>query len=169
MKQLHGNGIKILNIFNVFEISMLIYFWLIEIGIYGLIIMDEYKNNSLYWVSFISLIFIPIICMGEGYDFSMRASIPCLIVCMYFIIDFLLNKNIKEKAKKYILIILLCIGAITSLFEYARAIYVVSATKNIRAVADEIVSFSGFDSKFLPNFLATNVSETSIFFKYMVK
>lgn len=152
------------------EISKLIVFWFLEIGLYAIPMIKTYKKLALFWVSFIILIFIPLFKIGGGLDFSMRASIPALIVCMIFVIDFLLNQPTENnKIKKYIIIGLLVIGSITPLFEYGRAISKVIETKNIRAVADSIVTYSDKPKSDYSNFLAENSRDKSIFLKYLIK
>lgn len=167
-----SNGIVLIrDIMTTEGIALLISFWILEIGIYGILIYEEYKKDALFWVSFLSLIIIPLFSIGGALDFAMRGSIPCLTICMFYVIDFLINKCKREKIEitKNILVVLLIIGAVTPIYEYSRGIKTVINEKNVRAVADDIITFSDKNPEEFANFLAESPQETSIFFKYIAK
>jgi len=165
------NGLRFLSeLSSMSDLMDLLIFWFLEIGIYFVVLCKNYKKSSLFWVSFISLIFIPLFTIGSERDFAMRASIPCLFVSMIFVIDFLLNKSYENnKISKILIVSCLVIGMITPLFEYARAVKEVAENGKIRLVADEIVTFSDKEpERLFKNFMAQNNSD-SIFIKYLKK
>lgn len=161
---------------NVDGILHLLFFWFIEIGIYGLIIFHRYKKNGLFYISFLSLIFIPLFRIGYGSDFSMRASIPILFVCMYFVIDYINNElefidkqKVIINIKCLLLIITLVLGMFTPLVEYYRAFKTIKDNRKISMVADNIITISDKNPNNFQNFLTLNPKESSIFFRYLSK
>lgn len=166
-----NNGFRILsNLCTTEGIFKLLVFWFLEIGIYGIIIFSKYKKNGLFYASFLSLLFIPLFAIGGAYDFAMRASIPSITICIYFVIKYLIDsiESNRFKYKEIILISIIILGSITSLFEYGRAINTIRETKNIRAVADRIGTFSDKNPDEYTNFMTKEPQET-IFFNYVVK
>ena len=144
-------------------------FWFLEVGIYGIVLFKNYKKTPIYWVSVVGSIFIPFFALGHNSDFTMRGSIPFLMVVMVLAIDLLMNKfEETKKLIKYALIVLLIIGAMTPGYEFYRAISTVVDSKTIFCVADGIKTFSNKNPAFYTNFLAEN-SEDSVFVKYLVK
>ena len=165
------NGFRILSKLCTTEgIFRLLVFWFLEIGIYGIIIFPKYKKNGLFYASFLSLLVIPLFAIGGAYDFAMRASIPSITICIYFVIKYLIDsiENNNLRYKEIVLISVIILGSITSLFEYGRAINTIKETKNIRAVADRIVTFSDKNPDEYSNFM-TKMPEETFFFKYIVK
>ena len=165
------NGFRILSKLCTTEgIFRLLVFWFLEIGIYGIIIFPKYKKNGLFYASFLSLLIIPLFAIGGAYDFAMRASIPSITICMYFVIKYLIDsiENNNLRYKGIVLISVIILGTITSFFEYGRAINTIKETKTIRAVADRIVTFSDKNPDEYSNFM-TKMPEETFFFKYIVK
>jgi len=166
-----SNGLRLLTDLITLEgIINLLIFWFLEIGIYGTIMWKKYKKSPLFWVAFMVLILIPVFALGNARDLAMRASIPALVVCMIFVIDFLVNKSEDlTKTLKYAMIVVLIIGAVTPVFEFSRAITTVVKNKEIRSVADEIVTFSNKNAYFYQNFLASTGANDPIFLRYFMK
>lgn len=105
----------------------------------------------------------------------MRASIPLLVVCAYYVINTLYqyciqkNKQTLSTVIMTILVEIFMIGAITPFFEFYRAFYTIKTTHKINAVADNIKTFSDKDPSELQNFITVNPKENSLFFKYLCK
>lgn len=98
-------------------------FFVLEAGIYLFLLYKYYKKDALYYIIFSSLLLIPVIKVGSGSDFCMRASIPALFLLMVFAIDGL--DKAKEQGNKVIywgLIIVFCIGSVTPLHEISRSV-----------------------------------------------
>jgi hypothetical protein len=90
----------------------------------GFFLWTLFKANqkaNLYWyLAGVLILLIPFIKIGNGQDFCMRASIPTLFMLLIFSADLL--KGPKSQTRTF-LVILLCIGAITPIFEINRSIY----------------------------------------------
>ena len=105
------------------QIFLLVIFAILEYGIYMLILWTEKKNDLVYYIVLAMLVLCPIIKVGGEKDFCMRASIPALFILMLFCIEFLESWREKHCRKtKVILILLLCIGAITPVLEINRSV-----------------------------------------------
>lgn len=147
-------------------IIYLMVFWILEVGIYYIILFKKYKSNYLFHVAYISLIFIPLFRIGNALDFSMRASIPSMIVCIYFIIDYIINNRFDKISK--IIVIIFIFGMITPGFEYLRAVHSIRVNKKINNVADKIKTFEDKDISEYTNFISPDPEE-SIFYKYLAR
>ena len=89
---------------------------LLEFGLYYLLIGK--KNYEYYYVTLISLLFIPFI-QDESLNFCMRVSIPALFMLMYYVASALYDNN---GIKRILLIVLLMIGSYTPFTEVYRSI-----------------------------------------------
>lgn len=129
----------------ILRTRMLLWFYLLEAGIYLLLLRQKKSQIGLWWLCSVSLLIFPLIKIGKSIDFCMRASIPGLILIFFWIVK-RLEKGFKT-AGAYILCILLIVGGITSLHEIVRTIVYSSRPYNIEAVAEEAVfterNFSG--------------------------
>ena len=118
----------------------------------------------------IGLVIIPLFQIGYQYDFSMRASIPLLLILNYWVLKSIIRrKNQNVDIILAILIIVLCIGAITPMMEFYRGINYVIETKQINNVADNEKTLSNKAIEDVTNFVIENPKENSIFFKYLAK
>ena len=149
---LQGNGI-----------IHILMFWTLEIGIYYILLFKKYKKNYLFHVAFLTLIFIPIFKIGNAADFAMRASIPLIIVCIYFIIDYALHNKLNK-----IIITIFIIGAITPGCEYLRSLKNIIEYKKINCVADDIKTFEDKNIKEYSNFVSPEPEDT-LFYKYLAR
>ena len=160
-----------LELITPFELLKLFIFWFLEIGIYGLFLFKTHKKNPLFYTIMISLLIIPLFQLGYEYDFSMRVSIPLILIINLLIVREYLNisKNKKEKAVEVILLtIVLCIGLVTPICEYGRAFYCIAQTGKINLVYDKTKTYSNLEDV-SSNFVTKNPKENSIFFKYIAK
>ncbi len=87
--------------------------------IWGLLIR-RYKANLNWYLAGILVIIVPLVNIGAARDFGMRASIPTLFMLMLWSAETL---SIPRLGIKSGLILLLCIGAITPLYEINRSVY----------------------------------------------
>jgi len=96
-------------------------FYIIESGVYFIVIWKYQKNNYLLYYSTLWLAVCPWIVVGNSYDFCMRASIPALIVVLLLVID-TINKSysIKDFKTFIAIIIILIIGSFTPIKEITR-------------------------------------------------
>ena len=80
----------------------------------------RYKANLNWYLAGALLIVIPLIKVGNSIDFCMRASIPTLYMLLLWSAETLSAPKTVVKAG---LILLICIGAITPIYEINRSIY----------------------------------------------
>lgn len=154
-------------------------FCMLEFGIYALLLFKLNKRNMLYWVSVLSLVLVGVCRMGGGADFSMRGSIPALMVLMVLVIQYLLKENLsvahlkkpfrQMRKRTLALVIALAIGVATPSVEYLRGFHNVISHHKINLVADKFKTFSDKPvSKQFLNFFGSEYQE-SLFFKYLAK
>lgn len=99
-----------------------ILFILIEIGAYYIYIYRYYKKNWLFYISLFSLLLCPLIKVGGGGDFCMRASIPSLLILYYMVAKSLQKDMRKRNIWCFFIIIALAMGSITVVHEVGRSI-----------------------------------------------
>ena len=154
----------------------------IEFLLYMICIWFKYKQDLLYYVTLVSLLIIPLIKIGEGFDFAMRASIPGLLMLFILIVSYLFEEThvLKKKGSiqrmTYILlVILLCFGAVTPGMEIFRGCRQV-CLNGIRTEGEDNIYTLGCDGPYdepgknvtYANFVATDL-ENQIFFRVFCK
>ena len=151
-------------------ILKLFVFWLWEIGIYSIFLWKKHKKNPLYYTVFISLCLIPVFRIGYGIDFSMRASIPGIVIVSVWTIQILLREiSKKKKTPRWIgLAIVLIISLVTPGFEYFRAFREIVITGKINCVCDNTKTFTK-EKKVGANFVVEAPKENSVFFQYIAR
>jgi hypothetical protein len=107
--RIEGAGWLIYAIFLLFE----------GLLIWGILIR-RYKANLNWYLAGAMLIIVPLINIGAARDFGMRASIPTLFMLMLWSAETLSIQGLRIKPG---LILLLCIGAITPIYEINRSVY----------------------------------------------
>jgi len=158
-------------------ISIAVYFFILEAGIYLLLISRQYEKELMYYVIFISLILCPFIKVGYAADFCMRASIPALLILFIMIVKFLFNNyNFKKYKLRYVLLCFcFVLGSITPTIEFVRGFYDVITSRSIFRAADFTKTFEGkivYDENnntvSNSNFVTIKPSD-KLFFKYLAK
>lgn len=158
-------------------ILMVVYFFVLEAGLYLILIFKQYKYELMYYIVFIVLICCPFIKVGYAADFCMRASIPALLILFVMILQFLFNNyNFKKYKIRYIILcISLIIGSITPIIEFRRGFYDVITHKTIFRTVDPIKTFEDkivYDNRknilSYSNFITIN-PQSKPFFKYLAK
>ncbi len=149
-------------------------FWFVEVGIYGIFLYKKHKKDILYYLVFISLLIIPFFGIGYEFDFSMRASIPCLVVIDVWVVELLIELTKKESFKNntltaILLLIVFWIGTFTPLFEFYRGINYAVNHYDINESADPIVTLEGKPEDTITNFVVKNPQKSSSFYKYLAK
>lgn len=141
-------------------------FIIFEFVIYMFFVYRYYWMNPLYYIVFGVLLIFPVINIGNGGDFCMRASIPALTVVALMTLK-TLEKDITEKhwIRAVVLSFILLIGSITPIHEFNRTISntfqseimgQIPYTYSIDLTECEVNNFSG------------TLSE-SFFFQYMAR
>lgn len=151
----------------------LLLFYVIEVGIYLLLVRRYYRKNVLFYAIAISSLVIPFIRIGESVDFCMRTSIPNVFVLMAFCSKYLVRAVDafpflpKRKKGKYIaLVVTLMIGACTPIMEIYRGFYHVFSEKSIFLANDTIGSIASLGVT--GNFSSSYYLEKP-FFSYLAK
>jgi hypothetical protein len=108
----------------------------------------KYRKSAVYYVTFVSLLIIPLLKIGGKHDFSMRASIPALIMVFLLVAKFLIeeinvlkkdevikadkkqkdskksNDTVSLKKLTYILVVIfLILGTLTPAMEFLRGFH----------------------------------------------
>ena len=140
-------------------------FFFLEAGIYLVFLHRYHKRDGLYYAIWLSLLIIPPIKIGSGSDFCMRASIPALLLLALFVIDGLCRAKQQGDAAIFLgLAIALCIGGITPIHEWNRALQETAG----RACSGEQVpegAIGSVELLNLPNF--SGGTDNSFFFRYI--
>ncbi len=97
------------------DIFIYIIFIVLEAGVYCAAIYRYQKKNPLFYVMMAWLLICPWIHVGVSQDFCMRASIPALVYLYLLVVETLSTAAMrKDRLIQTLLIIFLCIGAITA-------------------------------------------------------
>lgn len=150
---------------------ILFIFYLLEFGIYALLIRKEYPHSLLLVASVVSLIIIPYFQIGYSGDFCMRASIPALFVLMLLVIRYLCQSNCTLTLTTVVLIICLTLSSLDSVKDTFLKIKAVRENNWRPVLADDIGTFADKhigDVDWLQNFLVPDPQNT-LFFKYFAQ
>lgn len=105
----------------MWEFARYILFVTLEFGVLGYLLYRNGCREVLYWASTIFLIFIPLLpVFGPGNDLAMRATVAPLFIYCIITINILVGKVIN--IDRATVIIVLIVGAVTPLTEFARAL-----------------------------------------------
>lgn len=152
-------------------------FFVLEFGLYAVLIWKKNKNNLNYYIAVISLLLIPFIRLGNASDFVMRASIPAITIVMILVIKEVLDYPVTEKSnhkglkrKLYIALILaLFIGAVTPAFEFGRSgIKTLNGIKTDMGDMKELNTLAEEKIDDIANFATAN-SDQLFFYKFLAK
>lgn len=162
-----------LEAFDFKRIALLLLFYLVECGVYIILIYRMYKKDLLYYTVAISLLIIPIFRIGAGCDFCMRASIPALFILMILVIKYIFETGAKFKKTYLILVLVLIIGAFNPLIYYGERCMEIYINNKFPMVADDIKTLSDkqiVDKRYgdFKNFLSSK-PESKFFYKYLAK
>ena len=133
-------------------------FILFEVGIYMIIIFNFFKKDIMYYIALFCFLLYPFVYIGNFCDFTMRGTIPALVVLYLMICRVLQSKFFIKKCKigYIILIFSLFIGAITPIHEIARTV-VMTRQGTIKTNLVPIYEYNNYiglttNSKFLKYF-----------------
>ena len=153
----------------------LLLFWILEFGLYSIILWNKNKKNPLYWCVIMTLIIVPFFKIGTIRDFCMNASLPCLFILMILVMDFIIKEyKVKEGMTRWevmrydFLVFLLILSMTTLIFDGVSKVYYMQANHVFPYIADDIVTLNGKDVDENKNFLVPDW-ESSAFFKYLAK
>ncbi|MCM1103062.1 MAG: hypothetical protein NC409_03055 [Clostridium sp.] len=100
------------------KLGYYVIFIFFEVGIYFALLFQTYKKNVLFWITVGSLLVIPWIRAGEGFDFCVKASVPALLVLAVMVITRLGSRG-KRRIVNILLVICLCIGSVSGIHHMA--------------------------------------------------
>lgn len=173
-------GVGVISIFSLYPDSTkrllcsYLVFLFIEFGIYFILLGDKAEEYKFYYIVLGELIIFPTFIIRDG-NFIMRGSIPALFLLMFFVIKFLHDGwfDIAVTVKKRLLILVLCIGALTPLAEINRALKLTMKSDSL--IFEEIYSFGNIQSE-NPDYIRLVKDqffvyeyEDALFFKYLAK
>ena len=149
------------------SIAVYLTFIFLEAFVYLLLLWNK-RRGGIYYITAAVLALCPLIRVGHGMDFCMRASIPALLVLFLMILEALQpgTKKSLGKLKYGLLAFLICVGSISSMHELTRSLY----------YSPFMWKTSGFfDPQYIPDnalFVGDNFSgktEDNLFFVYFAK
>jgi hypothetical protein len=144
-------------------------FCYLQFGAYMLRIWRSFCQDPCFILTLLLLLFIPNYCTAIGNDFAMRVSIPPLLVLMLYVAHYLAdNLSTGQRKKTYVLIALLCIGAINPFFEIYRSVHQTLADPQ-HIVYDPYHSLQAFDSSASLRFFVAFNPKESFFFTILSK
>lgn len=173
-------AIFICSVFNLKIARGYLSFLLLEGGIYLFLIWRDNRREPLFYLTWVIMAICPLITVGTSVDFCMRASIPAVFILMLLCIKYLFDHENALSAKKFnletvtvcLLVVALCIGAVTGARELLRGIDTIRAEEQLAVVNDWTYSMNRFFTGSLEgtdrNFIANDYTKT-FFFKYLAK
>lgn len=167
-----GFGMLSLNKFDFAHIMELILFWLLEFGIYCLLIRQKYKKDFLFKSIIPVLMLIPFFWIGGSgsRDFCMNVSQPILYILMIYMIGYVKDEVAGKKLniRNLILIICLASAACSPIFDFGLKAKIMYANKSISVKNDWFYTYSNKPPETISNQVVSNPEETK-FFKYLAK
>jgi hypothetical protein len=102
------------------ELSRYIIFVLLEVLLYGVVVIRSKTSENVFWFALVYLLLVPLIpSIGPANDFAMRSTVAPLFVIMICCYKVLIS-DIVIKKYKIILFSLLCVGSVTPASEIYR-------------------------------------------------
>jgi len=139
-----------------------------EFIIYLLFVYPSNRKDMVLKILILVTVLAPFITLGNSYDFAYRTCIPLAFYIMLLVMKELENKKAKEW-EKTLLIIVICIGAITPVTEMIRAwnMNKMAVAGYIQTRSDELpTAFQKENNECYENFMATT---DSIFYRYLAR
>ncbi len=143
-------------------------FFMVEAGIYILLLLKKQKKSLLFWCLILELLIIPFIHIGTSHDFCMRASIPPLIVLMTMTFEDFYDSYKKKTYKFTVYCVIFAFAILTPGKEIYRGVYEICKDRRfednrIISIEETISPDYGWN-----NFISYDYSE-SFFYKYLSK
>lgn len=147
----------------------LVRFELIEFGALALALSRRYRRDPLFVIAMLSLVLSPIFRMGYKADFSMRASIPGLTLLCVYAVRFLLESFSRRQSlpAAAVVALILLIGSVTPLTEFARGVYKVKTAGTIFLTSDPYQTVLHEEADTF-NFICEDVNE-AFFYRHLAR
>ena len=159
------------------ELFRFVQFYMLECGVYLALIWRDYKRQPLFYITAVSLMVYPLFQMGASGtgDFTMRASIPALVVLACMVLKSLVRHRTVfrtgawwERLWYVALVAALCIGAVTPLVELWHGLIVVWNARRLGVVYDPYGTVNHVENVYINNFVSWYL-EDSFFFRILAK
>ena len=157
---------------NTFILKNYFLFIALEFLVIVLLLWKKHQCDVIFYAASLELLVLPMFYIVSS-DFCMRVSIPALCLLSIFAFKFLvLEETVQpyDRARKYILILILMIGAVTPIVEIGSACYLACKFTMKYWRLNQIYSFTRKESiKYgVGNFVSIDASQ-KIFFRYLAK
>lgn len=167
-----GFGMLSLNEFDSVHIIEIILFWLMEFGIYWLLIQKKFKNDFLFKALVPVLMLIPLFWIGgpTSRDFCMNVSQPALYLLMIYMIEYTKDEVAGRPLllKNFVLIMCLASAACSPIFDFGLKAKVMYANQSLAVKNDWFYTYSNKNPETVSNQVAEHAGET-VFFKYLAE
>lgn len=148
-----------------------IVFLIMDAGIYLILFFKDHHRETDYWAAFLTLMLSPFIHVGGAYDFTMRSTIPAVLLLAIYAAE-RMTHPLPEKAGRWdrfcvrALTVCLIIGSCTPLTEFYRGFYHVKTEKRIGLADDQTISLENTEPSI--NFESFGY-ESQLFYRYVAK
>ena len=137
-----------------------------------LLLWKNHRRDIIFYAVSLELFLLPMFFI-ISIDFCMRVSIPALCFLAIFTVKFLISEEMAQsydKARKYILILILMIGAVTPIVEIGSSCYIGCKFKMKDWRLNQIYTFTRKESikHGFGNFVSKDASQ-KFFFRYLAK
>lgn len=158
------------------ESSIYYLFLLLEAGVYLIPLWYAYRDMPVYYITWIVFLITPLLKIGSGADFCMRASIPAVITLMVLVMRYMLtivpvhghHVTVNRRIISILLAICLVIGAATPCMEFFRGGYYVLKEHSLHLAADNMYTLNKYhESGRVYGYFLSDCYQNSIFYKYM--
>lgn len=159
------------------ELFELVRFYMLECGVYLALVWRDYKKAPLFYLTAASLMVYPLFRMGASGtgDFTMRASIPALLVLACMVLGSLVRHcnvfrtgKLWEKVWYLALLGVLCVGAVTPLVELWHGLIVVWNAGHFGIAYDPYGTVNHVENVYINNFVAWYL-QASPFFRFLAR
>ena len=156
---------------NTFLLKNYLLFIAIEFLGIVLLLWKNHRRDLIFYAAALELLVLPMFYMGI--DFCMRVPVPALCFLAIFTVKFLISEEMAQpydKARKYILILILMIGAVTPIVEIGGACYLACKVKMKDWRLNLIYTFTRKETvkHGFGNFVSKDASQ-KFFFRYLAK
>jgi hypothetical protein len=157
---------------NTYLLKNYFLFIVLEFLIIILLLWKKHRCDIIFYAASLELFVLPMFYIVSS-DFCMRVSIPALCFLAIFTVKFLISEETAQpydKARKYILILILMIGAVTPIVEIGSACYLACKVEKKYWRLNQIYTFTRKETvkHGFGNFVSKDASQ-KFFFRYLAK
>lgn len=153
---------------NIESLLAFIFFFLVEYGIYLVFLDKVERKDTILRILLATVVFCSFIVMGNSFDFAWRTCIPATFYIMLLIMKKTICISFQSK-KELILILVICMGAVTPTTEFIRTfkgeVAVLTGKENARNDSLSTI-FTKENNECYDNFIADT---HSVFYEHFAK